>query len=388
MLIKSSIVVGFSLILGIILCLFLSGTFSPAPASSITIINPQPAQKEVIGFLPFALLSRAQMDYSRYITTLAYFSLIIDTDGTIMKLSTPTQEEPGWYALSSGRADPFLQNAKQHNVALSLVLFTGNNATIDALMQDPVVNATNMTSEVVPMMDQYGFTNLNLDIESTEEASPAAQKHFVQFTKTLKDALSKSGGKTLTVDVTTVDLIKSTTLIRPKKIAEIADNIVIMAYDFHSTASYVSGPVAPLGGAGIESEYDVETAVQKALTIIPSQKIILGAPLYGYEWETLGNIPRSAVIPNTGQTASNKRAESLVASCATCSAQFDDTAQEAYVIYKDTDSQTYHQIFFPIEKSTSEKINYVQNNHLGGLALWALGYEGNTILRPLEQYLK
>lgn len=387
MLLKSSIVaVGF--ILGIFLCLFVTGVFSPAPTSSENVIAPKPIKKEVIGFLPFALLSRAQTDYSQEITTLAYFALTVDTDGAIMKLTSPTTTEPGWYDLSSGKADPFLQNAREHNLVLSLVIFSGNNAHIDTLMQDPIVNANNLAHDVLPIMDQYGFTNLNLDIESTKRASPSAQTHFLQFAQTLKNALNNEGSKTLTVDITTYDLVSDQELIKPKELAAIADSIVIMAYDFHSTASSVSGPVAPLGGAGIESEYDVETAVQKALNVIPAEKIILGVPLYGYEWESLGNVPRSAVIPNAGQAASNRRAEDLVTSCATCSAQFDTTAQEAYVIYKDTDTGTYHHIFFPIEKSTSEKVNYAQNNHLGGLALWALGYEGTTILRPLEQYLK
>jgi spore germination protein YaaH len=69
--------------------------------------------------------------------------------------------------------------------------------------------------------------------------------------------------------------------------SKIADNIVLMAYDYHSTSSFVTGPVAPLSGAGIMSEYDVTAAVEKTLDLIPPQKLVLGIPLYGYEWETL-----------------------------------------------------------------------------------------------------
>jgi len=80
-------------------------------------------QHQVIGFLLYSLLSRARIDYSKEITTLTYFGLTLAPDGTIQKLNTPQEEEPGWYALSSGKVIPFLESAKSHNVALSLPTF-------------------------------------------------------------------------------------------------------------------------------------------------------------------------------------------------------------------------------------------------------------------------
>ena len=79
------------------------------------------------------------------------------------------------------------------------------------------------------------------------------------------------------------------------------------------------GTVAPLSGAGIVSEYDVTSAAEKALLQIPSSKLILGVPLYGYEWQTLSPNPRSADVPNSGVTASNRRAENLISTCTNCS---------------------------------------------------------------------
>jgi spore germination protein YaaH len=350
--------------------------------------NQQPQEKkQVIGFLLYSLLSRAKTDYSGEITTLSYFGLTVDPDGTIRKQNSEVENEPGWNALTSGQVDPFLASAKKQDVGLSLVVFNGDNDDIESLMEDPVAHAKNLTGDVLPIMDQYGFTNLNLDIEHTRDASDAAQESFLQFTKTIRDELTKDHNKTLTVDVTTLDLINKTTLIRPQAVAKLADDIVIMAYDYHSTGSSVTGPVAPLKGAGIVSEYDTDAAVQKALLSIPRQKILLGVPLYGYEWETLGNEPRSAIIPNSGNAASNRRAEQLVNTCATCSAQFDKISEEAYVIYSDPETNTYHQIFYPTAQSTLQKINLAKDNSLAGLALWSLGYEGSSILTPLQNYL-
>lgn len=346
-----------------------------------------PQKGEVIGFLPFSLLSRASDDYTKEITTLAYFALTVDTDGTILKLNNPQEEEPGWYALHSGKVSPFLSAAKKNNISLSLVMFMGNNAKIDALMSDPIPHAKNLTKEVIPLMKQYDFTNLNIDIESTKEATPSAQAHFIQFVKTIKKDLTDAKVGTLTIDISTLDVIRHD-LIKPRDIAPIADSIVLMAYDFHSTVSSVTGAVAPLSGAGIDAEYDVTSALQKALDQVPPQKLVLGVPLYGYEWEALSPSPRSAIIPRTGTTLSARRAESVLAGCSTCSAEFDSTAQEDHISYKDSETGAYYQLFYPNDDSTLSKITLARNTKLKGLALWALGYEGSTTMDPLTAYKK
>jgi spore germination protein YaaH len=347
---------------------------------------PTSAQNEVLGFLMYSLLSRAKQDYSKEITKLAYFSVTLDSDGTILRLDNDGNLEPGWNNLVSGQAEPFLENAKQHNIGLTLVAFNGDSAIIDTIISDPGKNAQNMVNDITPVMNRFGFTELNLDIESTKTASPAARQQFMQFLQTARRGL-KDHNKNLTLDITTMDLIYDNTLIPVKEAAKQADQVVIMGYDYHSTASSVTGAVAPLSGAGISSEYDIRTAVQKALAIIPANKIVLGSPLYGYSWETLSQNPRNAIIPGSGNTASNRRSEALIASCATCSAVFDSTTQEAYTIYRDSDTDTYHQFFYPTAKSMEEKIQFAQKYKLHGLALWALGYEGNTILNPLNGYI-
>ena len=60
-------------------------------------------QKLVIGFLPFWLIDKADKNYADYISTLAYFGLILDSDGSIKQYTNPQEAEPGWYALQGGK---------------------------------------------------------------------------------------------------------------------------------------------------------------------------------------------------------------------------------------------------------------------------------------------
>ena len=344
------------------------------------------ASKQVIGFLPYWLIDKAQKDYSPYITTLTYFGLTVDSDGTILKMTNPGEAEPGWHALDSGKVDPLLDAARQHNMTLSLLIFSGDPNVINELISSPVDNAHNLITDVLPIINQYGFTDLNLDIESIHEATPAARLNFTQFVQTIKNDLNNTqSGISLTVEITGNDLIKQN-LIDPQAIVPFADYLVLMGYDYHYMGSYVTGAVAPLSGAGDTSEYDVKTALGKLEEIAPPRKIILGIPVYGYEWETINNVPRSAVLPGSGLTASNQRVEELLSQCASCSAQRDEITQEAYVIFKDTETGMYHQFFYPDKQSTKAKADLANNQDLGGLAVWALGYEGEDILEPLKGY--
>lgn len=340
---------------------------------------------KVIGFLPYWLADRAKKDYGGMLTNLSYFSLTVDSDGKIKKLNNPAEEEPGWYSLHSGKMDPFFDAAKNNGETLSLTIFSGNNETIGQLINNPIPHADNLVNEITPIMKKYGFSDLNLDIEYTDTASDSARMNFSRFVSEVKSDLNKNKTSTLSIDVSPTAFIKNY-LVDPAAVSKNVDSVIIMGYDYHFQNSAVTGPVAPLFGTESDAEFDIQTAVQKALSIMPAQKIILGAPLYGYAWETTGDTPRSPIIPGTGLTASSKYVKGFLNSCATCSAKLDTKAQEKYVIYKDQDTNSYHQFFYPDQDSMAAKVAFAQKYNLGGIALWALGYEDDTILNPLKNY--
>jgi len=342
---------------------------------------------QVIGFLPYWLLTAADKDYPQYLTTLAYFSLTISPDGTIQKFTKPGEAEPGWHALRSGKATPMLTEAKEKGLALSLVLFSAREDSIGELLNNPIPHARTLMTEIAPVMKEHSFTDLNIDIESVAIASESSRQQYTAFISEVKRQLQEQKLGTLTIDASPTDLIKPR-LISLKDVAQVIDYVVLMTYDYHYAGSRVTGPVAPIGGAGTESEYDVETGIQKALEVLPKEKVILGAPLYGYEWETIGDSARSAVLPGSGKTASSRRVEDLLSSCAMCSAQIDRVARESYVIYPDSETGTFHQIFYPDQQAMQEKVTIATTYDLSGIALWALGYEGDTVLTPLTSYVQ
>jgi len=341
------------------------------------------SKPQVVGFQPYWLLQKADKSYEKYINVFTYFGLTLNDDGTIVKLVNPHEEEPGWTTLKSASFQEKLKQAKNNHLKSSLLIHNSNEASISALLTEPEKHAQNLIIDVLPIMKKYGFTDLNLDIESFIEASESTQQQYTVFIKEVKKGIDTNNLGTLTVEVPPISLVASR-LINTEEIGKIADYLILMAYDFHYSGSYLAGPVAPIGGEGKVREYDINTALKETLKVAPPQKVILGIPLYGYEWETINNRPGAPTIPGGSATASTRRIDELLKSCINCVKGYDELAQQPYIIFKDSDD--YHQIYYEDEKSIQEKLKLAKEYKIAGVALWAIGYEGERILNPLNSY--
>lgn len=340
----------------------------------------------IFGFLPYWLVDKSANDYSPQLTTLSYFGLIIGDNGHVVTKSKPQETEPGWNALQNDSLKAKLQTAQAKNLKISLVVYNQNEKSIQILLSDPETHAKNLIADITPIMKQYGFSDLNIDIESFAEVSPETKQQFTLFMHTVRQGVDQNQLGTLSVDVSPAAVIKPTYIYDIPVIGRLADTVILMAYDFNNRNSAISGPVAPIGGAGEVRDFDVQTAVNEMTKQVPPAKIILGVPLYGYQWETLANYPGTPVIPQTGSTATNSHADSILSTCVHCTKKLDEVSQQPYIIFPGTSDGIFEQIFYEDQESLLRKIALSRQNQMNGVALWALGYESGQMLKPLETY--
>jgi len=379
----------------VVLGLYLFVRLTPPSSSSLVTKVLGLYKPEIIGFHPYWLVGAGKDSYAKDITTLAYFSLAVEKDGTIRKEDKPGEGEPGFVMLSSDTYAATLSAHRKAGIKLSLLVQNMVEEDILALIATPEAHATKLVEEVAPIMQKHGFTDLNLDIESFTKASESARLGYVQFVKAVKNELTRLQLGTLTVELTPKSPVELH-LIDVAKIGEIADYLVLMAYDYHYVFSSVAGPIAPLGGVPTTAEYDVETALKETLRFAPASKVILGVPLYGYEWETLKNIPGSAVIPGSWQLATGKRMDEFTRArfdsvesrraCADCTKGFDAVAQEPYVIFPGETPRHFQQAFYENKEALEAKITLAKKYQLAGVAMWAVGYESDGMLAPIDVY--
>jgi spore germination protein YaaH len=156
------------------------------------------------------------------------------------------------------------------------------------------------------------------------------------------------------------------------------DYIVIMAYDFHRQSSPQAGPIAPLFGGKEFWDSDINQHVQGFVAQVPRHKLLLGIPFYGYEWETTSRDAQSHTFPDTGSTASISRVSELLKRKDELQVEerWNEEALSPYLSYKE-DGKTYV-IYYENSRSISYKLDYVNQLDIGGIAIWALGYEGDS----------
>lgn len=374
-----------SFVLIIILGLFFYIRLAPS-RQSVFLTKPLGIYKpEVIGFQPYWLVGSGQESYAKELTTLSYFSLAVERDGSIRKEDNPGEGEPGWVMVNSDIYAATLSAHRKAGTTLSLLVQNMVEEDILALIATPEAHAVRLVEDVAPIMQKHGFTDLNLDIESFNKASESARMGYVAFVKAVKEELTRLHLGTLTVELTPKSPVEMH-LLDIARIGEIADYLVLMAYDYHYVFSSVAGPIAPIGGVPTTAEYDVETALKETLRYAPPEKVILGVPLYGYEWETLSQTPGSPVIPGSWQVATGKRIDPFVQSCTDCIKGFDGVSQEPYVIFPGETPRHYQQAFYENKEALQAKIDLAKKYQLAGVAMWAVGYEGEGMLAPISAY--
>ncbi len=129
----------------------------------------------------------------------------------------------------------------------------------------------------------------------------------------------------------------------------------IMAYDWHHAGSE-PGPVAPLT--------EVRQTINFAISRVPRRKVILGVPLYGYDW----------VIPyrpgTIGSAISNQRAMETAMKHQSV-IRYSQQERSPYFRYTDENGRT-HEVWFEDVRSMSEKMVLVREFGLQAIGAWQL----------------
>jgi len=138
-----------------------------------------------------------------------------------------------------------------------------------------------------------------------------------------------------------------------------ADQVVWMAYDQHTAAGGVPGPVAGLPW--------VARTLAAATAAIPPDKLLLGIAGYGYAWPAQG--------PGRDLTVADAQA---LAGRPGSTAEFDATEAEWRVHTADGTEAWYSDA-----RSTAARAALAADHHLAGVALWRLGAQDPAALASL-----
>ena len=227
---------------------------------------------EVFGYAPYWTLPQSSGFDVKNLTTLAYFSVDANADGTL------DQSGPGWNGYQSQDLVNLVTRAHAAGDRVVLTVTCFDQHTLDQITSDPNAPGRLATSLVAAVQaksldgvnfdfegegsaDRVGLTRLIAEVSG---ALHAANPHWQVSMATYASSAGDPGGFT---DVAAV--------------APAVDAFFVMAYDMNSRTQ--PSATSPLFGPSFSDTM----ALEQYLKVVPASKIILGLPYYGYDWPTV-----------------------------------------------------------------------------------------------------
>lgn len=343
-----------------------------APTPPVSWQNKAVSGKEVIAFLPSWMVGKGTSVGAKPLTQLIYFGLGVTKDGELIQFEdkVPVLE---WSIFTSDEFLKLKNEAQSRNIKVLLSIKNFDNETIDKLISNQ--NATNnFIRRLQKMIATYHLDGVNLDFEYITDSNFPTHKYLNKFLTALSQAL-KAANKTsiISIDVNATALMQDAAY-DMVKIGEVVDQVIVMGYDYHLPTSLIAGPVAPLSASS--SSASITRSITSLTGRVPAEKIVLGVPFYGYEWQTYTENFGSYTVENTGALATYKRIKELISARADVVLHWDKASSEPWLSYKQ--SGAIKQIYYEDALSIKTKMSFVQERKLAGVAVWALGYEGEN----------
>lgn len=219
---------------------------------------------------------------------------------------------------------------------------------------------TNFIKQLESLLIKYELDGVNIDIENVRVSD---RDNYTSFIKELKETLGVKGYLiTVSIPAKTFD-DSNNSFSYPfdyKGIGQYADRAAIMTYDEHGAwAGSGAGPIASITWQ--------EKVVRYAVSQMPEDKILLGVPVYGFDWTKGKSWPKYSSYQMSKDTANRYGINIL----------WHEQYKVPYFKYKDQNGS--REVWFEDAGSFREKINLMYKYNLRGIAIWRLGMEDPAI---------
>jgi hypothetical protein len=253
------------------------------------------------------------------------------------------------------------------------VIVTVTNFDDDAIAEivGSETNRQRAIETCLSLIDTHAADGINIDFEFVPRV---AREGFVTFMADLKRAVAarRPNGHDGHVSLAgpAVDWNGAYDY---RALLEQTDGIMVMAYGYHWSGGQ-PGPTAPLevgelwrsrSIAWTANDYERYGGTENM------HKVLIGLPWYGRSWQVADES-----VPGTRTGAGGARFYRIAEPEAQRNGKrFEPISQTAYYHMR-TDGNLY-QVWYDDEASLTAKIAWVDDRGLGGIGIWALGYEGD-----------
>ena len=284
-----------------------------------------------------------------YLTYLSIFSYGIRPDGTLIP--------------PAGGDEEIIALAREYGTVPLMMLtsltdrgtFSSELATQTILNED---TAQTLAENAVQTIIEKGYGGIDVDFEYI---APEAREAYVRFIGQIRNALPEASDYEIFVSLAPKTSDDMRGLLYEGHdytgLGEAADRVLAMTYEW----GYTYGP--PMAVSPIRN---VERVLDYTVSRIPSEKVMMGIPNYGYNW-TLPYVRGESKAQSLSNVAAVKLAIDKNAAI-----QYDVESQTPFFTYFDrvNGNPVEHQVWFDDARSMDAKLRLMTGKYLYGGSVW------------------
>ncbi|MDV2683631.1 glycosyl hydrolase family 18 protein [Alkalihalophilus lindianensis] len=286
-------------------------------------------------------------EVAEYLTYVTIFSYEMNRDGTLR----PIDDQVIINTAYSQNAIPLMVITNIEDGGFSTELAT------EVLQSEELQDR--LLDEAIAIMEEKGYLGLDFDLEYLGTENREAYNNLMRKAKV---RLDEKGFYLSSALAPQVEAGMEGVLYEGHDYAthgELADFVFLMTYEW----GWTGGP--PRAVAPIDQ---VRRVIEFAASQMPNDKIMMGIPLYGYDWTLpyVAGESRARAIDHQQAIQLAVRYNAAI--------EYDQTAQSPFFRYVDEEGRQ-HEVWFDDARSIQAKFDLVKEFGLRGLFYWVLGWD-------------
>ncbi len=243
----------------------------PAAAPASLIAAPPIASREDFGFAPYWTLPQSGGFDISGLTTLAYFSIDVNADGSL------DESGPGWNGYESQDLADLVTRAHAADKRVVLTVNDFDQGSLDALTSSPSAAVT-LSKALIPALENKNLDGVNFDFEGAGSADQAGLTRLI--TEVSFDLRLADPHWQITMDTYASSAGDTSGFFNIPALAPAVDAFFVMAYEVNLAGS--STPLSPL----TSGQFSDLSALTQYTAAVPASKVILGTGFFGIDWPT------------------------------------------------------------------------------------------------------
>lgn len=297
--------------------------------------------------------------YHKYISSIATDTFAFDKNGRVIG-DVPSKQ---------------LTYAKKNKIKTWAVISNYNDAIYDfdgnlanRVMTDKTARKR-FTDQLISLAKKHHYYGVNIDFEAVNPKDRSAYSSFIQY---VSQALKKKHIKTMvSVPAKSAD-DKNDDWSWPydyAKIGKYADYVQVMTYDEHG----IWGEPGSVASASW-----IKHSLQFSVKKMKANKVIMGVPAYGYDWDLKDGSSSSAKEWNDIKSLIKKQKAKPAFNKKTSSMTFSYTDKKKHK----------HVVWYENEKTIETKSRLAKQYKIAGVSVYALGHESESFWKAIQKGTK